>query len=83
MTLDGPDRVARGGSKGVRARIRANHSSARKCGGGRRQFVRFHAGRHPREMGEADVTVFLSSLAVEGHVAASRSCSGTGTSARP
>ncbi len=31
----------------------------------------FHAKRHPAEMGEAEVTQFLSSLAVGGHVSAS------------
>lgn len=36
-----------------------------------RRFVRFHGGRHPRTMGEAEVVTFLSSLAVDGHVAAS------------
>ena len=35
-----------------------------------RRFVRF-CGRHPREVGTAEVTRFLSSLAVERHVSAS------------
>lgn len=35
-----------------------------------RYFIRFHAMRHPREMGEPEVREFLSWLAVEKHVAA-------------
>lgn len=34
-----------------------------------RQFVRFHGLRHPREMGEEEVTAFLRHLAVEREVA--------------
>ena len=36
-----------------------------------RRFILYHGKRHPREMGEAEVTEFLSHLAVEGNVAAS------------
>lgn len=36
-----------------------------------RRFIRFCGMRHPRELGPSDVTRFLSSLAVEGHVSAS------------
>ena len=36
-----------------------------------RRFIRFNGRRHPRELGAADVTAFLSSLAVQRHVAAS------------
>ena len=36
-----------------------------------REFVRFHRGRHPREMGAVEVTAFLNDLAVRRHVAAS------------
>ncbi len=36
-----------------------------------REFVRFHHGRHPRDMGPAEVTAFLNQLAVERRVAAS------------
>jgi integron integrase len=36
-----------------------------------RRFVRFCGGRHPRELGERDVTRFLSSLAVDRRVSAS------------
>jgi integron integrase len=35
------------------------------------RYVRFHAGRHPKDMGVHDVRTFLSDLAVEGGVAAS------------
>src|SRR5437879_6287221 len=36
-----------------------------------RRFVRFCGLRHPRELGQADVTRFLSSLAVDRRVSAS------------
>ncbi len=36
-----------------------------------RQFVRFHRGRHPRELSGPDIEAFLSSLAVDRHVSAS------------
>jgi integrase len=36
-----------------------------------RRFVVFHGKRHPTEMGEPEVTRFLSALATEGHVSAS------------
>src|SRR6476469_3342116 len=36
-----------------------------------RRFIRFHGRRHPREMAEEEVRVFLSSLAVEQGVAPS------------
>src|SRR5688500_5234687 len=35
-----------------------------------RRFIFFHAKRHPAEMGAAEVTAFLSSLATERNVAA-------------
>ena len=35
-----------------------------------RRYIVFHGKRHPVEMGAAEVTGFLSSLAVDGHVAA-------------
>lgn len=35
------------------------------------RFLRFHAGRHPRELRELEVNAFLSHLAIEGNVAAS------------
>jgi integron integrase len=34
------------------------------------RFIRFHDNRHPKEMGEAEVTAFLTHLAVERRVAA-------------
>src|SRR6185436_17587340 len=36
-----------------------------------RRFILFHGKRHPAEMGEAEISSFLSSLAVQGRVAAS------------
>lgn len=36
-----------------------------------RRFILFHNKRHPLEMGKAEVSSFLTHLAVEGHVAAS------------
>jgi integron integrase len=36
-----------------------------------RRYIRFHRPRHPRELGEREVGVFLSDLAVRGKVAAS------------
>src|SRR6266446_6648808 len=36
-----------------------------------RRYIFFHGKRHPAELGAAEVTRFLSSLAVDGHVAAS------------
>ena len=36
-----------------------------------RRYLRFHQLRHPREMGSAEVTAFLTHLAVEGQVSAS------------
>lgn len=36
-----------------------------------RRYILFHGKRHPAEMGAAEVTGFLSSLAVAGRVAAS------------
>lgn len=36
-----------------------------------RRFLRFHALRHPREMGSAEVTAFLTYLAVEQRVSPS------------
>ncbi len=36
-----------------------------------RRFLQFHGMRHPAEMGAPEINVFLSDLAVRGHVAAS------------
>ena len=36
-----------------------------------KRYILFHGKRHPRDMGEADVTQFLTSLATQRNVAAS------------
>ncbi len=36
-----------------------------------RRFILFHGKRHPRDMGTAELELFLTNLAVEGHVSAS------------
>jgi site-specific recombinase XerD len=36
-----------------------------------KRFILFHNKRHPREMGVAEISAFLTHLAVEKHVAAS------------
>ena len=36
-----------------------------------KRFILFHGKRHPREMGSAEISRFLSDLAVRGKVAAS------------
>jgi hypothetical protein len=36
-----------------------------------RRFILFHGKRHPRELGAAEVTRYLSTLATTSHVAAS------------
>jgi integron integrase len=58
----------------VKARLRAKHYSPRTeeaYVGWIRRFIRFHRPRHPRMLGEEDVTAFLTSLAVQQGVAAS------------
>jgi integron integrase len=58
----------------VRAAIRLKHYSIRTEYAYLdwvRRYVRFHALRHPRDMGAAEVTAYLSHLAVQGNVAAS------------
>jgi len=59
----------------VRAALRARHYSRRTeeayVAWIKRYIFFFHAQRHPAEMGAEEVTRFLSSLAVDGHVAAS------------
>jgi integron integrase len=58
----------------VREAIRTRHYSLRTentyCHWIKR-FILFHGKRHPLEMGEAEITAFLTNLAVEKHVAAS------------
>jgi site-specific recombinase XerD len=36
-----------------------------------RRFILFHGKRHPNEMGEQEISAFLTHLAVDRHVAAS------------
>jgi len=58
----------------VREAIRARHYSMRTeeaYVGWIRRYIRFNALRHPREMGEAEITAFLSSLATRSRVSAS------------
>ncbi len=58
----------------VRAVIRARHYSRRTEGAyvaWIRRYILFHDKRHPTDMGAPEITRFLSSLAVEGNVAAS------------
>jgi len=58
----------------VRAAIRRRHFSRRTEEAyvlWTRRFVLFHGKRHPTEMGEREVTEFLSSLAIDRHVSAS------------
>jgi integron integrase len=58
----------------VRQVIRARHYSPRTekaYVGWIRRFILFHGKRHPDELGEAEVTRFLSSLATDRHVSAS------------
>jgi Phage integrase, N-terminal SAM-like domain len=58
----------------VREAIRARHYSHRTQKAyvaGIRRFILFHGKRHPIEMGAAEVTRFLSALAVDSNVTAS------------
>jgi Phage integrase, N-terminal SAM-like domain len=58
----------------VRAALRARHYSRRTEStyvAWIRRYILFHDKRHPSEMGAPEITRFLSSLAVEGNVAAS------------
>ena len=58
----------------VRGKLRANHYSIRTETaylGWIRRFIRANRMRHPREMGGAEVEMFLTYLAVRGKVAAS------------
>ena len=58
----------------MRDRIRVRHFSHQTETvylGWARRFIRFHGGRHPREMSGPEVTQFLSYLAVERKVSAS------------
>ena len=58
----------------VRGRLRTQHYSRRTEDayvGWIRRFIVFHGKRHPSELGEAEVTRFLSELAIKGQVASS------------
>jgi site-specific recombinase XerD len=58
----------------VRAAIRLRHYSLRTEEAyvqWIKRFIFFHGKRHPSEMGEQEITHFLSALAVERHVSAS------------
>src|SRR5262245_24248108 len=58
----------------VRATLRMRHYSReteKTYVGLIRRFIMFHGKRHPRELGAAEVTRYLSTLATAGHVAAS------------
>ena len=58
----------------VRGAIRARHYSRRTEEAyvyWIRKYILFHGKRHPREMGAAQVTAFLTDLAVKAHVSAS------------
>ena len=58
----------------VREAIRVRHYSIRTeqaYVGWIKRFILFHGKRHPSEMGEAEVTAFLTHLAVVGNVASS------------
>jgi integron integrase len=58
----------------VRQLMRLRHYSLRTeevYVGWMRRYILFHGKRHPRDLGEEDVSKFLSSLAIEGRVAAS------------
>ena len=81
MLCDGP-RAEREGQSApptrlldrVRFAVRTRHYSRRTeraYAGWIRRFILFHDKRHPAEMGSAEVTRFLTHLAVEGKVSAS------------
>ena len=58
----------------VRQALRARHMSRRTEEAHVawiRRYIFFHHKRHPAEMGAPEITTFLTSLAVDGHVAAS------------
>ena len=58
----------------VRTRLRFRHYSLRterSYTDWIKRFILFNGKRHPRNLGAPEITAFLSSLATEGHVAAS------------
>ena len=74
-----PDAGAGGGARptlldALRTAIRTRHYSRRTekaYAGWVRRFILYHEKRHPREMGEREISRFLSSLATERRVSAS------------
>jgi len=65
----------------VRDAIRTRHYSYRTeeaYVGWIRRFILFHGKRHPAEMGAAEVSAFLSALAITAHVSASTQNQGRG-----
>lgn len=69
-----PDQPRRKLLDEVRGAIRVRHYSIRteeSYVGWIRRYILFHGKQHPRELGGADVTAFLSQLATQGQVAAS------------
>ena len=61
-------------TKVMRRRMRLRHYSLRTeeaYVGWVKRFIRFHRGRHPRQMGGPELKAFLEHLAVEGNVSAS------------
>jgi site-specific recombinase XerD len=61
-------------SEVLQRQLRLRHYSLRTeeaYVGWTKRFIRFHSGRHPREMGAPEVRMFLEHLAVEGNVSAS------------
>ena len=57
----------------VRERLRLKHYSLRteqSDVGWIRRYIRFHGRRHPREMGAAEIEIFLTALAVDRKVSA-------------
>src|SRR6185369_16506831 len=58
----------------VRHAIRVRHYSPRtedRYVEWAERYIRFHGMRHPRDMGGAEIEMFLTDLAVNGHVSAS------------
>jgi integrase len=58
----------------MRRQMRLRHYSLRTeeaYVGWVKRFIRFHGGRHPRELGAPELKAFLTYLAVEGNVSAS------------
>ncbi len=65
-----PPKLLDRGREAIRLR-HGSRSTEKSYVGWIRRYILFHGKRHPAEMGAAEVTQFLSSLAIEGGVAAS------------